>query len=385
MVRRILVYTGSRAEYSLLYPVAQAIEERGDAHLELVVGGSHFASTIAEIGEEMPRSMYVESPSWQNSLSGSVFALGESIKTIAALLVRTEPDVVVVYGDRREAFAALIASTQLGIATAHIEGGDYTAGGALDDSVRHAMSKLAHIHFTTNKDASDRLVRMGEDARRIVRVGLPAMDAIAAGDYSTAEEVRAHYELPPDAPLVLLVQHSIATDAGSAEEQIVQTLAALTLAHEQYNVQVVAAYPGDDPGHGPIIEALESWAEFYPTWTRLRKTHGRRLWHGLLAIASVLVGNSSAGIKETPAFHVAAVDIGARQRGRTRSVNVLQADYDHVAILGCIERALNDEEFKQRVRYCPNPYAGQDVGANIAEHLATMRIDSALVQKRMMY
>ena len=186
--RRIAVFTGNRAEYGLQYPILKALA--ADARLEyfLLAGGAHldasFGQTIAEI-ESDGFTVYrrVDIKMERDSVFGTAQAIGTGILSISAILDELRPDFLVVYADRFESFAAMVAGTQMSIPTAHIEGGDYTEGGALDDTVRHAMTKLAHLHFATNEEAAESIRRLGEEPWRVFTVGQPALDMIAAGQY----------------------------------------------------------------------------------------------------------------------------------------------------------------------------------------------------------
>ena len=292
-----------------------------------------------------------------------------------------------IYGDRYESLAAMIAGTQMGVPTAHIEGGDYTDGGALDDSVRHAMTKLAHVHFATNEDAAKRLLRLGEEPWRVHTVGLPSLDLVAAGRFAGPVEVLDDLQLDIGRPILLFCQHSVATEAEEAVAQVRPSLEALAeLAAHGY--QIILTYPNSDAGGRRMIveiECLKSTAGIL-----MVKSLGRRRFLGVLNVIGRLgcgafVGNSSAGIKETPTFGCPVVNIGSRQRGRLRGDNVIDVPYDRAAILAATRRCVDDEDFRAACRAGHNPYGAGDAGARVVEILATTPIDRALLQKKMTY
>jgi UDP-N-acetylglucosamine 2-epimerase (non-hydrolysing)/GDP/UDP-N,N'-diacetylbacillosamine 2-epimerase (hydrolysing) len=320
-----------------------------------------------------------------DDLLGTARAIGSSISNLAPVLARLQPDLMVVYADRFESFGALTASTQMRIPTAHIEGGDYTEGGALDDSVRHAMTKLAHLHFTTNEEASERIRRMGEEPWRIKTVGFPALDLIASGLYATPEEVLAKYHLDPARPVLLFTQHSVTTEFDSAAEQIRPSLAALEEATQKWNCQVILTYPNDDAGGRAIVNELNALAGKENSAIQVYPSLGRYFYHGVLNIAAACLGNSSSGIKETPALRCPCIDIGSRQQGRLRAENVLNTGYDRNEILTAIEKCLFDETFRQTVKTCSNPYGAGNAGAQICDVLASVPLDLRLIQKKMTY
>ena len=193
------------------------------------------------------------------------------------------PDLLLVYADRFESFAALIAGTQMGIPTAHVEGGDLTEGGALDDSVRHAMTKLAHIHFTTNTEATRRILSLGEEPWRVFEVGFPALDLIAEGLYASPKEIAETYNLDLMHPLVVFTQHSVATEYEKADFQIKESLAALEIL-SQKKCQIIVTYPNNDAGGKRIIRAIEQWSQKSRPGVQVHKSVGRFVYHGLLNV-----------------------------------------------------------------------------------------------------
>jgi UDP-N-acetylglucosamine 2-epimerase (non-hydrolysing)/GDP/UDP-N,N'-diacetylbacillosamine 2-epimerase (hydrolysing) len=323
----------------------------------------------------------------QDTLMATAEAIGTGIVSLASVLDDMRPDFLIVYGDRYESLAAMIAGTQMGIPTGHVEGGDYTEGGALDDSVRHAMTKLAHLHFATNEQAAERIRRLGEEDWRVFVVGQPSLDLIDTGQFASPEELEAALGLDPARPIVLFCQHSVATEADLAIEQVEPSLEALTaLAADGF--QVVATYPNNDAGGRRIIERLEGLRG--SAGIQVHPSLGRWRFHGVLNLigrvgSGAFAGNSSAGIKETPVFGCPVVNIGPRQQGRLRADNVLDVSYDAGAIEAAVCHATYDEPFRQQCRTCRNPYGAGDAGARIAEVLATMPVDRRLIQKRMTY
>lgn len=390
--RTIAVFTGNRAEYGLQYPILKAIAADPRLDYRLLVGGAHldpnFGRTLEEIrddGFEIHAEIDIEME--EDSLHATALAIGTGILSTARALHSLRPDILVVYADRFEGFAALTAGTQMGVPTAHVEGGDITEGGALDDSIRHAMTKLAHLHFTTNAEAHWRVCAMGEEPWRVHNVGFPAIDLITAGELTSPETILARYRLDPERPLVVFTQHSVAIQFEQAAEQIEPSLAALTRLAAR-DVQIVVTYPNNDAGGRKIINTIDAWAATAPNSIQIHKSVGRADYHGLLNVCGgvgtgVCVGNSSSGIKETPAFGCPCVDIGSRQRGRLAAENVLHADYDADAIFAAVETALFDEAFRSTCREIDNPYGEGDSGRRIAEVLATVQLGPRLITKKM--
>jgi UDP-hydrolysing UDP-N-acetyl-D-glucosamine 2-epimerase len=393
--RKVAIFTGNRAEYGLQFPILRAVAADGRLEPFLLVGGAHlepnFGQTVAEIekdGFQVYRQVQMEMA--QDTLYATAQAIGTGVLSISRILDELRPDWLVVYGDRFESFAAMIAGSQMGIPTAHIEGGDYTEGGALDDTVRHAMTKLAHLHFTTNAHAAERVRRLGEEPWRVFTVGQPSLDLVAAGEYAPPAEIVQVLGLDPRRPVVLFCQHSVTTEFDQAAEQVRPSLAALKrLAAEGY--QVVITYPNNDAGGRRIVEELYRYFGDVPSsGVQIHKSLGRYRFHGVLNFIGrvgqgAFAGNSSALIKETPVFGCPAVNIGPRQQGRLRGNNVVDVAYDEGAIYQALRRCVMDKAFQEQCASCENPYGAGNAGPRIAETLATLPIDRRLLQKKMTY
>jgi len=391
--RIVAVFTGNRAEYGLQYPILRAIDKHPDLDYRLLVSGAHldanFGSTLDEIqndGFHIDAEIKIEMDG--GSLFATAQAIGSGVIEISKVLNKIKPDIMLVYADRFEGLAAVIASTQMNIPTAHIEGGDLTEGGALDDSVRHAMTKLSHLHFTTNAQASNRILAMGEEAWRVHTVGFPAIDLIAEGNFASVTEVREKFSLDLTRPIVLFTQHSVTTEFDKAPEQILSSLAAIEkLASE--GIQVILTYPNNDAGGHAIIERLIEFGSNNHRFTYVRQSLGRYFYHGVLALARVAevrvvcLGNSSSGLKETPAFGCPTVNIGSRQEGRLRGENVIDVDYSATEIYSATIKGLFDDDFRKLCREAVNPYWLGEAGPKIADVLAVTPLGQKLIRKQM--
>jgi UDP-hydrolysing UDP-N-acetyl-D-glucosamine 2-epimerase len=390
--RTIAVFTGNRAEYGLQFPILKAIAEHSDLEYRLIVSGAHldpnFGRTLQEIENDgFSIHAEVKIDMLADNLDSTAQAIGSGVMSMGQALSKLRPDILVVYADRFEGLAAVVAGTQMNVPTAHVEGGDLTEGGALDDSVRHAMTKLAHLHFTTNQQASNRILAMGEEDWRVHTVGFPAIDLIADGNFATAEELQALYSLDFSKPIVLFTQHSVTTEFDQAKAQTSSVFDALRqLAAE--GSQIIATYPNNDAGGRAIIEQLNNLESDDIPGIQIHRSLGRYNYHGVLALARsskvqvVCVGNSSSGIKETPAFGCPTVNIGSRQKGRLRAENVIDSDYSKDAVVAAVQRCFSDT-FRSISQNCENPYGVGDAGVKIANELAKVSLDSQLIRKRM--
>ena len=392
--RKIAIYTGNRAEYGLQFPIIQAVQSHPELEAFLIVSGAHldtdFGRTLGEIEKDgFKVHALVDFEMKKDTVFATTDAIGRGIVNLAPILDRLKPDLMVVYADRFEGFSALITSSQMNIPTAHIEGGDLTEGGALDDSVRHAMTKLAHLHFTTNADARERILRLGEEEWRVHNVGFPMIDLIRAGKFASPDELVKKYGIDLKRPVLLFTQHSVTTEFEKAAEQIRPSLDAFrVLAREGY--QVILTYPNNDAGGRAIIRELEEFAKERIPGVQVIPSLGRWNYHGFLNLCGKVtggacVGNSSSGIKETPAFSCPAINIGSRQDGRLRAENVMDAPYDRERIIQACRQAVEDRAFREQCARVVNPYGAGNSGPLIAEQLARVQLGPKLLQKRMTY
>ncbi len=392
--RKIAVFTGNRAEYGLQYPILKAIAAHPSLDYYLLVSGAHLQEDFGYTKKEIENDGFevfaeVKLDMEEDTLYSTAQAIGSGILSLSRVLNDIKPDFHVVYADRFEGFSAIIASTQMGIPTAHVEGGDITEGGALDDSVRHAMTKLAHLHFTTNEHAAERVRGLGEEPWRVFNVGFPAVDLIVDGIYASPDELEERYGIDRTKPLVVFTQHSVTTEFEHAAEQVKPALDAMrVLANDGF--QVIVTYPNNDAGGKRIIAEIEKLrAEKIPN-IQIHESLGRYNYHGFLHLCGasglgVCVGNSSSGIKETPVVNCPVVNVGARQQGRLRGENVIDVDYSKDNILAAIHKAIYDSDFKDCCRNGENPYGAGNAGKQIADVLATTEINLQLVQKKMTY
>ncbi len=394
MTKRVVaVFTGNRAEYGLQLPILQAIDAHPDLDYRLIVSGAHldenFGHTLEEIKEDGYKAhAEVKIDMKEDTLYSTAQAIGSGVLSMSEALDKLRPDFLTVYADRFEGFAAVIAGTQMNIPTAHVEGGDLTEGGALDDSVRHAMTKLSHLHFTTNRQATNRVLAMGEEPWRVHTVGFPVIDLIRNHNFASKEELQNHFGLDLRKPIVIFTQHSVTTEFDKAVDQIKPSLKALKRIADE-GVQVVATYPNNDAGGLGIIGCLNGFMKSVPSNVQVHRSVGRYNYHGLLALAMdpevscACVGNSSSGIKETPAFGCPTVNIGSRQDGRLRGENVIDVKYDADTIYTAVVHCLEDKIFRDTCRSCENPYGLGHAGKKIAEVLSRVSLDEALLRKRM--
>ncbi len=362
----------------------QAIDHHPKLSLQLIITGMHFdrrhGSSVDVIRAEgwLERRDHAEIP-WQPAGGTSAkvaIATGKTIAAIAASVPLRRADVVLVVGDRVEAFAGAAAGHIAGKIVAHVHGGD-RALGQVDDSLRHAITKLAHIHFPATRESADRILKLGEDRRRIHQVGSPGIDGIAivAASWDSLQKrfptIRRHR-------YALLVLHPTSTDAAAEQARAGMVLQAV---RKTGFGQTIVVYPNNDPGSAGILRC-------WKTLTSDRHEIGiknltRPAFLGLMRDAAVLVGNSSSGIIEAASFGTPVLDIGPRQQGRERSGNVTNVGFTPAAIGQELRRIWNSGK---SVRYPKkNVYGGGGAGERIAGVLAKVVMDEGVRKKLIAY
>jgi UDP-N-acetylglucosamine 2-epimerase (non-hydrolysing)/GDP/UDP-N,N'-diacetylbacillosamine 2-epimerase (hydrolysing) len=381
-MRKVAVVTGTRAEYGILKPVLRAIKSHPRLNLILIVTGMHlskeFGYTIKEIIKDgFKIDAKVEMLHKEDTRAAMAKSIGKCVIKMTEVLEKTKPDLLVLLGDRAEMLAGAVAASYMGIPIAHLHGGEVS--GSIDDSIRHAITKLAHIHFPATQRSAERIIKMGEDPSRVFVVGAPALDTILNEKLPEPAELSRKYGVDLSKPILLVLQHSVVTECEDAADQIKETLEAIV----ELKHQTILIYPNADAGGRRMVKVIKKY-EKYP-FIKSFKSLPYKDYLGLMSVASVMIGNSSSGIIEAPSFHLPVVNIGSRQNGRERSTNVIDVGYDRKKIIKAVEKALYDEEFRKNVRKCKNPYGDGKAGERIAKILAEIKITPELLQKKITY
>ncbi len=382
--RNIAVVTGTRAEFGLLKSPMKHIRDHEAHSLSTVVTGMHLSPQYGNTYTEIERAGFdinrkVEMLFDSDTGVGMAKSLGVGISGMAEAFRDLEPDVVLVLGDRDEPFAAAVAAAHMQIPVAHIHGGDVMIGATIDDSLRHALTKFAHIHFPASDESAERIRRLGEEPSRITISGAPGLDDILNEEYIPGPETCAELGLDPDRPLILLVQHPVTTQPEAAGEQMQATVDAL----ENIETQIVLIYPNSDPGSNQIVDVIKN----LPSDDDLLifKSLPRELYLGVMDAADVMVGNSSSGIIEAPSFDLPVVDIGPREERRQRANNTVSVPHKTSAIEEAIRTCLRDEKTQKQSESSSNPYDYGGAGERIADTLATVTLDENLLRKNITY
>lgn len=367
----IAVVTGSRADYGLLRPILCAIGAAPTLRLQVIVTGTHLLPDVAtrdEVAAEFDIAAQV--PMQQPGAIGRVadaIALGRGITGLAEAFDRLQPDVVLVLGDRIEAFAAASAASVAGILVAHVHGGD-RAEGVADEAMRHAITKLAHIHFPATPQSADRLARMGERPDSIHVVGSPAIDDLASFEPLTDNQLR-DLGIDPARDFAVVLHHP----TGLTDAVETATMSAIFKAVEdRFAGNCVIGAPNHDPGREAVLQALGD--------RRILSHLPRATFIGLLKRATLMIGNSSAGLIEAAALGLRVVNVGPRQAGRERACNVIDAtDSSPPAITAAIMHAL------KQTPGATHPYGDGHTGQRIATTLSGFQSCHPSLRKRNEY
>lgn len=390
MKRKIAVVTGARAEYGYLKPLMKKIEDNTELELSLYVTGMHllkeYGNTIQEferdgfrIAKTIDMDVKVNNTNFDMALS-----IGKGITGFANAFKEDNPDIVVVFADRIEPFAAATAATSMNILVAHIEGGDVGLGD-IDDNLRHAITKLAHLHFTSSNQSKERVLKLGEEEWRVFKVGALSLDTILNEKLIHREELCRKYKIP-NKPLILISYHPITTEWQDAKKQMEIVMNSVIEIANKENMEIIVIYPNAYPGGFQIINAIKKSIQ------KSKIIHVfENLPHldyvSLMAISFVFVGNSSSGIIEAPSLGIPYVCIGTRQEGRERAKNVIDVGYSKDEITAGVKRALSDKDFLDVVKKCESPYGDGEARASerIVKVLSEIEINKRLLQKKITY
>ncbi len=394
---KLVIFSGNRAEYGLLSPIIKSLLKSKKIKIYFIVSGSHmdrnFGRTINEIKKDkikIYKSIKIANNS--KNLGYKLDFTAENISKIilkySKYLAKIKPDFNLVYADRFESFGSLIASTQMNIPTIHIEGGDKTEGGTLDDNVRHAMTKLAHLHITTNENAKKRIIKLGEEKWRVKNFGYSAMDYVKSKNYALKTEIENKLKIKIKRPIILFTQHPIPMeylDLNSNFEKILNAIKKLA----KLDIQIIVTYPNSDFGGKIIINKINQLKKFKNI--KIVSSLGRYFYHGILSLNKkdvrvVCVGNSSSGIKETAIFKCPVVNIGPRQNGRFRSTNVFDVKYNEDKIYKTIFRCIYDKKIHKKCANSKNLYGGGETGNKIKKFIENLKIPkSNILLKKITY
>jgi GDP/UDP-N,N'-diacetylbacillosamine 2-epimerase (hydrolysing) len=381
MIKKILYISGTRADYGLMHSVLKKIDNNPNFELYIGATGMHlmqeFGKTIQEIYKDGFKIIEIDTVYEHDDRASMAVFIGNFIRDSTTLVKNLNPDMILVLGDRAEMLGGAIVGTYLNIPIIHIHGGEISS--TVDEHIRHAITKLAHVHLAATQKSADRIIKMGENPKNVYLVGAPGLDEIVNGEFTSSKILAPKYQLNLTAPLLLVIQHPVSAELDMAQAQMLETISAII--EEKY--QTVIIYPNADAGGRQMIKIIQSY-ETYP-FIHAFKSIPHQDYLGLLKISSVLLGNSSSGIIEAASLHIPVINIGSRQHGREHTANVIDVNYNKDEIRKAIYRALYDKRFLAEVKICGNPYGNGRASDKIIQVLSKIKPQKGLLQKRIMY
>src|SRR3984893_14789823 len=379
MKRKIAVVTTSRADYSHLYWPLRELSAHPDVELKIIAMGAHlspdFGGTIQEIERDgFEIAERIECLLSSDSDLGMAKTIGVATLSLADVLGRMRPDLLLLIADRYEMLAPASVALALRIPIAHIEGGEVSEG-AIDDAVRNALTKMSHVHFTSTEEARRRVIAMGEEEWRVHRAGAPSLDHLRRTELLTKDQIERHLRLNLNGPTVLVSYHPVTIAEDTLEEAD-----ALFAALETLPDQLIFCYPNADAGSRSLIDRTRAFLERRKAGWVFTNLDPRAYW-SLLRHVDILVGNSSSGIMESASFALPTVKVGIRQRGRERALNVLDAEPRVESIVNATRKA-QSPEFKKSLEGMSNPYGDGHASERIVQVLTNAPPSRVLLLKR---
>jgi len=343
--RKILIVTERRADYSKFRPVINQIRKSKKLDYYLIVTGSHLlrehGNTIKDIqndGFKIKTKFNMYYKNRTDSGSDMAASLGNAIIQLSKIVNKLKPDIIISGFDIGANLAVAIVGAHMNIPVAHLEAGEVT--GTIDEPIRHAISKFAHFHFTTNRFATKRLVKMGEDEKHIFTVGNPSLDSIKNIDKIPVEKLEKEFDLDLKKPFIIVMQHTVVSELDEIENHIKQTLDAIN----ELGIQAIIIHGNADAGSKKISNLIKK------SNIKQFETIPFEKYINLLKHSSALVGNSSSGKMEAPFLHIPSINIGTRQTGRIKSPSVIDSSYHKNSIKKAIKKAIYDKKFIKKVK-----------------------------------
>ena len=378
MKRRIAVVTTSRADYSHLYWPLRELAAHPSIELGVFALGPHlspqYGNTIAEIErDDFPIQARIECLLGSDTDTGMAKTIGVAILSLADALTAWRPDILLLIADRYEMLAPASVAVALRIPIAHIEGGEISQG-AIDDQVRNAITKMAHIHFTSTETARRRVIAMGEEPWRVHHAGAPSLDHRRRSKLLTRTQLQERLNLKLASPTILCAWHpvTILRDTNAEADALFTALA-------EAPGQLIFVYPNTDAGSHALIARTRTLAATHPDTHIFINLDAVTYW-SLLSQMDAMVGNSSSGIMEAASFALPVVNVGIRQQGRERARNIIDVPADTAAISSALKRALR-ESFRARLRGMTNPYGDGAAAKNIVRVLSAVALDRLLMKQ----
>lgn len=380
MTKKIAVFTGTRAEYGLLYWVLKELECSSECDLQLYVGGMHlspeFGYTIDKIVTDgFSVTEKVEFLLSSDSAVGISKSMGLALISASEILERNKPDLIVLLGDRFESLALAQAAMLACIPIAHIHGGETTEG-LIDEAIRHSITKMSHIHFTATEGYRKRVIQLGEQPETVFNYGAPGIDSIVNLDLLDKQKLSESINFDLSSHYFMITYHPVTLDSSGGLESLNNLNKVLDL-YPNYNC--IITYPNADTHGRKLIEVLNKYKDKHPSRILLVQSLGQLKYLSLLKYAAAVIGNSSSGLIEAPTFNIPTINIGNRQKGRIAGDTVIQSGETFEEIKEAFKIALSPE-FSKMCKAAQNPYGDGTSSPKIVNKILTYPLKNIVVK-----
>ncbi len=384
-MKRIGIMTGTRAEYGLLKSLMQEINKDNDLELYLIVSGMHlspeFGMTYKEIEEDgFEINAKVEMLLSSDSPAGISKSIGLGVIGFADEFQRADLDMLILLGDRYEALSAAISAMVMRIPIAHLHGGELTEG-AIDEGIRHSITKMSYLHFTSTEQYRNRVIQLGENPERVFYVGALGVENIKKINLMTKEELEKSIHFEIDENTVVVTYHPVTLENNTVEEQFLNLLKVLD---RNPKIRMIFTKANADTNGRIVNELIDKYAAQNSERACAFMSLGQKRYLSVLKYCRIVIGNSSSGIIEAPSFGKPIINIGDRQKGRICADSVINCGYTQQEIQQAMETALT-EEFENKARNCRNPYEKENTAANIISVIKDYLLNDKIKLKKGFY
>ena len=384
-MKRIGIMTGTRAEYGLLKPLMQEINKDNDLELYLIVSGMHlspeFGMTYKEIEEDgFEINAKVEMLLSSDSPAGISKSIGLGVIGFADEFQRADLDMLILLGDRYEALSAAICAMVMRIPIAHLHGGELTEG-AIDEGIRHSITKMSYLHFTSTEEYRRRVIQLGENPERVFCVGAIGVENIKKINLMTKEELERSIHFEIDENTVIVTYHPVTLENNTVEEQFLNLLEVLD---RNPKIRMIFTKANADTNGRIVNELIDKYVAQNSERACAFMSLGQKRYLSALKYCRIVIGNSSSGIIEAPSFGKPIINIGDRQKGRICADSVINCGYTQQEIQRAMETALT-EEFENKARNCRNPYEKENTAANIISVIKDYLLNDKIKLKKGFY
>ena len=381
-MKKICVVTGTRAEYGLLYWLLKEIEADKELELQVIVTGMHlspeFGLTYKEIEKEFKINKKIEMLLSSDTSVGISKSMGLAQISFAESYDELKPDIVIVLGDRYEIFSATSAAMIARIPIAHIHGGEKTEG-AFDESIRHSITKMSHLHFAATEEYKNRVIQLGENPSRVFNVGGMGIENIKRLKLLTKDEFEKSIEFKLNSKNILVTFHPVTLENSTAKEQFQQLLDAID---ELEDTNIIFTKANSDTDGRVINQMIDEYVTKNSHKSIVFTSLGQLRYLSALQYVDAVVGNSSSGLAETPSFKIGTINIGDRQKGRIKASSVIDCEPNKDSILNSFEK-LYSKEFQESLKTTINPYGDGCASKKIVEILKS--VDFGNILKKSFY